>query len=478
MTDSTVGRDDDRLATPAQALPAGLWRSGDFVKLWSGQTVSVLGSAVTGLALPVTAIQVLHASPFQVGLVTAAWSTPFLLSLFAGVWVDRSRRLPILIGTNLGRAVVIGIVPLLAVLGVLALPHLYVVAFLMGLLTVPFDLAYLSYLPSLVDRRQLVDANSKLVTSATLADIGGRPLGGLLIELLSAPLALVVDAVTYLCSAASLTAIGERELAPSRPAELRALRDSSSDIREGLRLVFGNLYLRALAGQAATFNLFQTVIVTVFQYYALATLGLGPFWLAVVLTTMAVGALAGSLFAARLRLRFGFGRALLMATALGCCAPALLLLVTGSGGGPVVIMALSFFVHGVGLAVTNILAVTFRQSVTPDHLQGRMHASYRLLIYGSIPIGGLLGGALGDAVGLRTALAIGVVGLSCALLWVRCSPIHTLQEPPSPAAATERRPGCRSGDVSAVRPPDLVSEHAGEGDDQRTRGPARGVTVS
>jgi len=434
MTDSAVDQRDDRPAAAAQAPPTGLWRSGDFVKLWGGQTVSVLGSAVTGLALPVVAIQVLHASPFQVGLVTAAWSTPFLLSLFVGVWVDRRRRLPILIGANLGRAVVIGIVPLLAVLGVLALPHLYIVAFLVGLLTVPFDLAYLSYLPSLVDRRQLVDANSKLVTSATLADIGGRPLGGLLIELLSAPIALVVDAVSYLFSSVSLMAIDKREPAPSQPAERRALGMSSSDIREGLRLVFGNLHLRALAGQAATFNLFQTVIVTVFQYYALATLGLGPFWLAVVLTTMSVGALAGSLFAARLPRLLGFGRALLVATALGCFAPALLLIVTGSGGGSVLVMALSFFAHGVGLVVTNVLAVTFRQSVTPGHLQGRMHASYRLLIYGAIPVGALLGGVLGGAVGLRAALAIGVVGLCCAFLWVLCSPIRTLREPPSPVA--------------------------------------------
>ena len=434
MTDSAVDQRDDRPAAAAQAPPTGLWRSGDFVKLWGGQTVSVLGSAVTGLALPVVAIQVLHASPFQVGLVTAAWSTPFLLSLFVGVWVDRRRRLPILIGANLGRAVVIGIVPLFAVLGVLALPHLYVVAFLVGLLTVPFDLAYLSYLPSLVDRRQLVDANSKLVTSATLADIGGRPLGGLLIELLSAPIALVIDAVSYLFSSVSLMAIDKREPAPSRPAERRAQRMSSSDIREGLRLVFGDLHLRALAGQAATFNLFQTVIVTVFQYYALTTLGLGPFWLAFVLTTMSVGALTGSLFTARLPRLFGFGRALLVATALGCFAPALLLIVTGSGSGSVMVMALSFFVHGVGLVVTNVLAVTFRQSVTPDHLQGRMHASYRLLIYGAIPVGALLGGVLGGAVGLRAALAIGVVGLCCAFLWVLCSPIRTLREPPSPVA--------------------------------------------
>ncbi|HEU0090073.1 MAG TPA: MFS transporter [Pseudonocardiaceae bacterium] len=432
MTDSAVDRRDDHPAAVAQGPPAGLWRSGDFVKLWSGQTISVLGSAVTGLALPVVAIQVLHARPFEVGLVTAAWSAPFLLSLFFGVWVDRHRRLPILIGTNLGRAVIIGMVPLAALLGVLGMPYLYVVAFLMGLLTVPFDLAYLSYLPSLVERRQLVAANSRLVTSATLADIGGRPLAGLLIELLSAPFALVVDAVSYLCSAASLAAIDQREPTPSRPARRRTPRQGLSDIRAGLKLVFGDRNLRALAGQAGTFNLFQTVIITVFQYYALTTLGLSPFWLAIVLSTMAVGAFTGSLFAARLRQRLDFGPALLAAAALGCGAPGLLLLVTGGGGGYLAVLALAFFTHGVGLAVTNILAVTFRQSVTPHHLQGRMHASYRLLIYGSVPVGALLGGALGGEVGLRAALAIGVVGLAGAFLWLIRAPIRLLRELPRP----------------------------------------------
>lgn len=432
MTESSVAQRDDHPDAPAAAT--GLWRSGDFVKLWSGQTVSVLGSAVTGLALPVTAIHVLHASPFQVGLVTACWSLPFLLSLFVGVWVDRHRRLPILIGANLGRAVVIGVVPLSAVLGVLTMPHLYVVAVVVGLLTVPFDLAYLSYLPSLVDRHRLVDANSKLVTSATLADISGRPMAGLLIELMSAPVALVVDAVSYLFSAASLVSIRTREPIPEGPSRRGAFRETRRDIQEGLRLVFGDVMLRALAGQAATFNLFQTLVLTVFQYYALTTLGLGAFWLSFVLTSMAVGAFTGALLASRLRRLFGFGQALLGATALGCCAPALLLLVTNAGREGIAVLVLSFFLHGVGLAVANILGVTFRQSVTPHQLQGRMHASYRLLIFGSIPLGALLGGSLGGGVGLRPALAIGAVGLAAAFLWLFYSPIRTLRELPSPAA--------------------------------------------
>ena len=434
ITVDQVDRHDGSSPAAAAATPASVWRNRDFLKLLGGESVSFFGSEITQFALPLVALLTLQATPFQLGLVTVAWSAPFLLSLFVGVWVDRRRRRPVLIATNLGRAAAVAVVPLSAALGMLSMPQLYLAAFLIGALTVPFDLAYLSYVPSLVDRRQLADANGKLVTSATLADIGGRPMAGFLVELLTAPITLVVDAMSYLCSAVCLMTISKREPEPAPPIERRTLRMGLSDIREGLRLVFGNPHLRALAGEAATFNLFESLILIVFQYYALVTLGLRPVLLALVLTSMGVGALAGSLVAGRLQRLFGFGRTLLVATAVGCGAPALLLVVTGSGGGSVAVMALSFFVHGVGFVVANILAVTFRQSVTPDRLQGRMHASYRLLIYGSIPVGGLLGGALGSAVGLRPTLAIGVVGLFSAILWILFSSIRKLQSPPDPVA--------------------------------------------
>lgn len=434
MADIAVDQRDDGSPAAAAIRPASVWGNRDFVKLWSGESISFFGSTVTEFALPLVALLTLQATPFQVGLLTVAWSTPFLLSLFVGVWVDQHRRRPILIGTNLARAVAVGLVPLAAVLGLLSMPQLYVAAFVLGALTVPFDLAYLSYVPSLVDRRQLADANGKLVTSATLADIGGRPLAGFLVQVLTAPIALVVDAISYLWSAACLMTIRKREPEPVPPSERRTLRTVLADIREGLQLVFGNSHLRVLAGEAATFNLFESLILVIFPYYAITTLGLSPALLAIVITSMGVGALVGSLTAGRLQRRFGFGRLLLLATVVGCCAPALLLVVNGTGAGSLAIMFLSFFVHGVGFVVANILAVTFRQSVTPDRLQGRMHASYRVLIYGSIPVGGFLGGVLGSAVGLLPALAVGVAGLSLAVFWILLSSIRKLRSLPDPVA--------------------------------------------
>lgn len=435
MAAITVDQRDDSSPTAAAATSTSVWGNRDFVKLWGGESVSFFGSTVTEFALPLIALLTLQASPFQLGLLTVAWSTPFLLSLFVGVWVDRHRRRPVLIGTNLARAAAVALVPLSAALGLLSMPQLYVAAFLIGALTVPFDLAYLSYVPSLVDRRQLADANGKLVTSATIADIGGRPLAGFLVELLTAPIALVVDAASYLWSAVWLMTIRKREPEPVQPTERRTLRKGLTDIREGLQLVFGNPHLRALAGEAATFNLFESLILVIFPYYAITTLGLSPTSLALVITSMGVGALAGSLAVSRLLRLLGFGRALLLATAVGCGAPALLLVADGSGGESLTIMVLSFFVHGVGFVVANILAVTFRQSVTPDRLQGRMHASYRVLIYGSIPLGGLLGGTLGSLVGLRPTLAVGVVGLFSAVFWILLSSIRKLPSPPGAVAA-------------------------------------------
>ncbi|MGQ0772946.1 MAG: MFS transporter [Pseudonocardiales bacterium] len=434
MADIAVDQRDDGSPAAAATTSASVRGNRDFVKLWSGESVSFLGSTVTEFTLPLVALLTLQATPFQVGLLTVAWSTPFLLSLFVGVWVDRHRRRPILIGTNLARAVAVGLVPLAAVFGLLSMPQLYVAAFVLGALTVPFDLAYLSYVPSLVDRRQLADANGKLVASATLADIGGRPLAGFLVPLLSAPIVLVVDAVSYLWSAAFLMTIRKREPEPVLPTERRTLRTVLADIREGLQLVFSNSHLRVLAGEAATFNLFESLILVIFPYYAITTLGLSPALLAIVITSMGVGALVGSLTASRLQRRLGFGRALLLATVVGCCAPALLLVANGSGTGSLAIMILSFLVHGVGFVVANILAVTFRQSVTPDRLQGRLHASYRVLIYGSIPVGGFLGGALGSAVGLLPTLAVGVTGLSLAVFWILLSSIRKLQSLPDPVA--------------------------------------------
>jgi MFS family permease len=410
----------------------GLWRQPDFLKLWAGQTVSLVGSQVTILALPLTAVLLLRASPLQVGILGAAQFLPYLLlTLFAGLWVDRRRRRPVLIMADLGRAGLVGLIPLLAVLGWLRMDALYGIALLLGALTVLFDLAYQSYLPALVERAQLVEGNSKLQVSASVAEIGGPGLAGLLAQVVSAPGALLVDALSFLVSVLSLALIHQPEPAPAAPPKRQRLR---RELAEGLRLTFGNRYLRALACEAATSNGFGEAIITLFVLYAVRELGIGPGRLGLILATGSVGALVGSATAEALGRRFGVGPTIVGSMLLACIP---LLLVPLAGGPPLVealLLVLAFFLSGCGLALSNVQVISLRQTITPDHLLGRVNASYRLVVTGAIPLGALFGGLLGGAIGLRLTLLVAAVGVACAPLWVIFSPVPTLRELPAAAA--------------------------------------------
>jgi MFS family permease len=413
-------------ATAAATTPDSLWRHADFMKLWTGETVSVFGSQVTELALPLVAILTLNAGPGQLGLLNGAKFLPFvLLSLFAGVWIDRWRRRPVLIGANIGRAVLIGLVPLSAALGLLSIKLLYVVAFLGGMLTVLFDLAYLSYLPSLIPRTRLIDGNGKLQASQSLAGIGGPGLAGLLVQLLTAPIALLVDALSYLVSAASLLSIRQREPAPDSGTGDGAWRQ---EIAEGLRAVFGNPYLRALAGQAATFNLFEDLVLTVFLLYGIRELDLGPAMIGLVFGAGSAGAFLGSMAGRHATRVAGLGTVLIAAGTIACLSPLLFLFAHGPDAPSVAVLAGALLVHGVSVAVGNVNAVALRQSITPNRLLGRMNASYRLLTYGAIPLGSLLGGALASAFGIRMALVTGLACLPLAVSWLVFSPVMRLRD--------------------------------------------------
>lgn len=365
----------------------GLWRNPDFLRLWAGETVSLVGSQITTLALPLAAVLTLQATPVQVGLLSAARFAPFLLlTLFVGVWVDRHKRRPILIAANLGRAVVLGLVPLLALTGSLRLAHLYIVAFLSGGLTVLFDLAYQSYLPTLIPREQLVEGNSKLQSSASAAVVGGPGLAGLLISAFTPPLALLLDAVSFLVSVLTLVAIRHTEPAPASP---QVQQGWWPQIRKGLGVTFGNPYLRAIASEATTYNLFGTWVETLYVLYAVRELGLGPAALGTTLALGSVGSLLGSLFAGRWAERLGVGRAIVGAMVLACLSPLLLLAAGTWRSVAVPMLVLSFFLGGIGLAVSNVTVVSLRQAIIPKHFLGRINASYRFFIYAGIPIGGL-----------------------------------------------------------------------------------------
>ncbi len=409
----------------------GLWRHADFVKLWTGQTISLIGSQVTFLALPLTAVLILNATPAQMGFLTAAGALPSLLvGLFAGVWIDRHRHRPILIAADLGRTVLLLLIPVAALLGVLRIEYLYVVALLVGTLGLFFEVAHHSFLPSLVGREQLVEGNSKLEISDSVAEIVGPGLAGGLVQLVTAPIAIAVDAISFLISALFLGLIRTPEPAPKPPDERQNILGETV---EGLSLVSGNALLRAIAGGMSTVHLFNSVLEAVFVLYLTRELGIGPGLLGLIFASGSVGFLIGALLPGWVTRRFGLGSGIIGGLLLVGLSDLLIPLISGSVVVMVkilVLMAAQFF-FGLGLTIFNIGQVSVRQAVTPDHLQGRMNATLSFIAAGSVPLGGLLGGGLGEMIGLRSTLVLAALGEMLAALWLILSPIRSLREQPA-----------------------------------------------
>jgi MFS family permease len=425
----------ERLAPP----PDSLWRHRDFLLFWSGETISLFGSQVTVLALPLTAIFVLHATPFELGLLNAASFAPFLVAtLPAGAWLDRRRKRPVLLASNLIRASVIGVVPIAAVGGWLSLELLYAVALLHGVLAVMYDVGWLSFVPSLVSRERVVAANSRLQASASAAQVGGPGIGGILVQVLTAPAALAVDACSFAFSAVTLALLHPKE--PSRRADRP--RHLVSEIVDGLTVTFRNPKLRAMALNAAAFNLFDQVIYTVFLLYAVGPLGLSAGLVGGIIGVGAIGSLIGALGAERLGQRIGIGRAMIAMSVVGSITAVAIPFVGGDKPAIVALLSGVFLVQGIGLGVTNVYFVSLRQALTPSDLLGRMNASYRTITFGAIPVGALVGGVLAQLIGLRGALLIGGIGLLCTPLLIMASPVRGVRELPSepeiPAAAQGR----------------------------------------
>jgi MFS family permease len=394
-----------------------------FRTFWFGQTVSLFGSQVTFLALPLAAILVLHASPLEMGLLGAVEFAPFLLlTLVAGAWIDRIRRRPVLLAANLLRAGLIGLVPVAAVTGQLSMPILAAIAFAAGCCAVCFEVAMLAYVPSLVGRERLTSANARLFGSASAAEVVGPGLAGLLVSIVGAPLALLADAASYLVSALSLASIRRPEPEPA-VAPRRNLR---AEITEGLRAVFGHPILRAFAFEAATFNVFVNALNAAFLLYLTRELGFAPALVGTVLAVGAVGSLAGSVLAGRLAARLGLGRTILGAMIVACSVYLVIPFLGGPTPFAAGVLGAVLAVAGAGISVTVIHVMTIRQTVTPDRLLARMNASYRTLGYGLMPVGALLGGILGETLGLRVALLVGAIGIACAPLWVVFSPVRRI----------------------------------------------------
>jgi MFS family permease len=402
----------------------------DFRLLWAGQTISRVGTEVSVLALPLIAIQVLHATTFEVGSLTAVETLPFLLvGLPAGAWVDRMRRRRVLIVADIGRLIALGSIPLASAFASLTLAHLFVVAFVTGVFTVFFDVAYQSYLPDLVDRQQLVEGNAKLAASESTAHVVGPGIGGALIGWVGASTAVMADALSYALSFVCLIAIRTPAEAPRRGAVSTGL---VSEIREGLQFVWHENRIRAVAFCTATANLFSGVMMAVVLLLMARVLGFSSGKIGLIFAVSGLGAIVGSVIAPWLAKRFGVGRAILSSIAIGGLGPFLIAAATGSLAPEV--LALGFAIWGGTSVAYNINQVSVRQAICPRRLQGRMNASVRFLVWGTLPVGGFLGGALGTAIGIRPTLWVAAVGQALAFLWLLPSPIPSMREMPEPVA--------------------------------------------
>ncbi|MDR3699008.1 MAG: MFS transporter [Candidatus Sulfopaludibacter sp.] len=399
----------------------GLWRNPDFLRLWTGQAISQMGSAVSAQALPLAAVLSLGASPLQMGLLNGAGAAAILLfGLFAGAWVDRFRRRPILIFADLGRAAVFGAIPLAAAFHRLSMNYLYLAAASGGLLSVFFDSGYQAYVPALVRRENILEANAKLALTVSIADITGTGAAGVLVQWLTAPMAILSDAASFLCSAFSVWRIQTRE----PPPKIDGPRHMQREIAEGLREAWHNPTLRILTRRTATAAFFLGFIGCLYFVFAIRELHLSPALLGGIIAIGGVSNLFGALISERLVARFGIARTLL-GSALAAGAAALLLPLAH---GPVPACAATLALAqtlDMAWPIYHINELTLRQTVTPDRLLGRVNSAMHLLFRGIMPAGALAGGILAESIGMRPTLLAGALGFLLSSLWlVKLTRIH------------------------------------------------------
>ena len=418
---------EDAAPTLIDRLLGGrLWRDVDFALLWAGQTVSEVGSQVTLLALPATAILLLHARPFQVGLLGALQFLAFpTLGLPAGVYVDRVKRRWIMITCDAGRMLALASVPAAYALGWLSMPVLYGVALVTGVFTVFFEIAYQSYLPALIPRADLIEGNSKLEVSRSVAQVAGPAIAGLLLQLVAAARAILVDAASFGVSVVSLVAIRRPEPAPA-PRTASGRCGFWVEMWEGIRVVLGNPTLWKIAGCTGTTNLGTNIVFAVYLIFAFRHLHLSPSIIGFIFASGAVGGLLGAVSAGPLARRFGLGPTLMLGISGDL---ALLLVPLAQFGLAAPLLFASFLVMSFGGTVYNINQVSLRQTITPDRVQGRMNATMRTIVWGTIPIGSFLGGAMGDQIGVVPTLIVGAAVAGTAGVWILAGPIRLREHP-------------------------------------------------
>ncbi|HEX4922405.1 MAG TPA: MFS transporter [Candidatus Bathyarchaeia archaeon] len=427
---------------------SSLWHHSNFLKLWTSDTISQFGTQFSGFAIPFTAL-LLTKDPLAFGILFACGTLAFpLFALFIGVYVDRHNRKKIMVLSNVGRAAFLGMVPAAAVAGLLVplgMPLLYVVTFMVGLLTVFFDVSYQAILPSLVDRSQLVEGNSKLEWSRSGSQAVMPGVAGFVVQAVFPPFALAIDASSYMASASVLSRIQREET--TNPSNASVLHD----LKEGLATVVGDSRLRMIAGSTATSNFFSSALFTVVILYVVLQLNFTAGMYGTIFSVGAIGGLFGAIFlSSRLTRIFGVGPVIVAAMLLGGLGAIPFFVASPTFSSPVfavleipligpfridpnvLMMMFGSFVTSIAVVLYNINQVSLRQTIVPKRLQGRMNASMRWIVWGTLPAGAFAGGLLGAVLGLKETIGISVIGGILAFLWVFFSPVRTLKKIPEP----------------------------------------------
>ncbi len=423
----TPGRSRGRL----RRRRSSLWSHADFLKLWAAQSISELGSQVSALAIPWLAGAGLHATPFEFSLLGVLGLLPFILfALPAGVWVDRLHRRPILIIGDAARAVLLAYVPLAWAVGILTIGQLLAIQFAVGIFTVFFDIAYQSYLPSLVARDALVEGNAKLQTTVSTAQVAGPGFAGVLIGVLSAPYAVAVDAISFAISTAFMIPIRAQETLPERAAGAPK-RKLLPELKEGLAYVTRHPHLKWIAACTGSSNFFGSISFAIGLLYIQRVLHVSSIWAGVVFAGFGIGSIVAALTTTRLQRALGVGRAIWAPAALFSVGGLAFPLAPRDLAVPVLVTGTLLLGYG-GMAY-NISQVSYRQAITPERLQGRMNASMRWIVWGTMPVGSLLGGAIATATTMRTTLWVGALGGLVGFLPVLLSSVRSIADMPEPA---------------------------------------------
>ena len=397
---------------------SALWRHGDFLNVWAAETISVFGSQFYLIAMPLAAVIVLDATPFEMGLLFAVEMSPFLLfGLFAGVLADRRRRRSIMIISDVARAIILAAIPITWYFDLLSWPVMFVVAFLAGMFTTLFDIAYQAYLPVLVKRDLLLDANSKLETSRASSQVAGPSIAGLVVDAIGAPFAIAANSISFLGSAVFLLRVKKKE-------ELDNANNGKSviaEIREGLDIVFSNKILRGIAGCTSIGNLFGSMAFAVIVLFMEDSLALSPTMIGLLFAVGSAGAIVSAITSSRIAGSMGVGKAIVASAALFGLPTVFMIFAYPENA--IAVMAPLLFVNGFLMVMYNVNQISLRQAITPERLQGKMNATMRFLVWGVFPIGGILGGIMAEAIGIRAMFFISGIGVTLSFLMVYLSPV-------------------------------------------------------